>query len=124
MKVRVDCNSCRKRIHQEEHDAFLKAEYAILRDMAFSFAAYSISAALMTMVRRGRTKQYIQKLYDDMCFVFETPEVLGKEVRMSDIMKLLEEDYGIKWDKICVNVESEKEFVGATKHIEKERNKE
>ena len=123
MKARIDCSSCRKRIHQEEHDACLKAEYAIFRDMALSFAAYSISAALMTMVRRGRSRQYIQKLYEDMCFVFETPEVLGKEVMMSDIMKLLEEDYGIDWDKIHVNVESEKQFIGATKRAEKERKK-
>ena len=111
MKVKTDCSSCRRRIHEEEKEAFLKAQYAIFKDMAESFAAYAVSSVLMTMVRRKRSKQYIQKMYEDMCFIFTTPEVMGKEVRMSEIMKMLETEYGIDWSKISVNCETEREFI-------------
>ena len=67
----------------------------------------------MTMVRRGRTKEYIQKLYDEMCFIFDTPAVMGKEISMHDCMKLLEDEYGIDWDRINVSIETEKEFIKA-----------
>lgn len=121
MKVRTDCNSCRKRIHEEEKTEFLKAQYAIFTDMAECFAAYAVSSVLMTLVRRGRTKQYIQKMYEDMCFAFTTPEVMGREIRMNEIMKMLEKDYGIDWSKISVNCETEHEFISSTKAKEKER---
>ena len=115
MKVKTNCNACRERIRQECEDAFLKREYKIFSEMSDSFATYAVTAILMTMVRRGRTKEYIQKLYDEMCFIFDTPAVMGKEVRMRDCMKLLHDDYGIDWDKIHVNMESEKEFISAVK---------
>ena len=92
--------------------------------MAESFAAYAVSSVLMTMVRRKRSKQYIQKMYEDMCFIFTTPEVMGKEVRMSEIMKMLETEYGIDWSKISVNCETEREFISTTKHTERVKNNE
>lgn len=115
MKARIDCASCRKRIHEEEMEAFLQKEYSIFRDCSFSFATYAICAVLMTMVRRGRTKKYIQQLYDDMCFVFDTPEIFGKQITMSEIMNKLENDYGIDWSKIHIHMETEKQFVSSTK---------
>jgi hypothetical protein len=109
----LNCNSCRKKIHEEERDLFLKQQYAVFKDMSTSFAAYAITTVLMTMVKRGRTKEYIQKLFDDMVFIFDTPAVMGKEISMHDCMKLLENEYGIDWDRINVSIESEKEFIRA-----------
>lgn len=116
MKVRTNCSSCRDRIRKECEDAFLKHQYKIFSEMSDSFATYAVTAILMTMVRRGRSKEYIQKLYDEMCFIFDTPAVMGKEVRMRDCMKLLHDDYGIDWGKIHVNCESESEFIKGTKN--------
>lgn len=113
MKVRTNCNSCRERIRKECEDAFLKHEYSIFKDMSTSFAAYAITTVLMTMVKRGRTKEYIQKLYDDMIFVFDTPSVMGKEISMHDNMMMLQKEYGIDWGRINIQVESEKEFLNS-----------
>lgn len=116
MKVKTNCNACRDRIRKECEDAFLKREYKIFSEMSDSFATFAVTAALMTMVRRGRSKEYIQKLYDEMCFIFDTPAVMGKEVRMRDCMKLLRDEYGIDWDRIHVNIESEQEFIRGAKN--------
>lgn len=120
MKAR-NCTNCRRRIHEEEKENFLKAEYSMMQDMGKSFAVYAISAVLMTMIRRGRSKKYIQQMYDDMCFIFDTPSIMGKEVTTTTIMKMLQDEYGIDFDRVNVHLESEKEFVSTTKNLVKER---
>ena len=111
MKVRTNCTTCRNKVYKEAEEAFLKHEYSIFSDMSKSFASYAITTVLMTMVKRGRSKEYIQKLFDDMVFIFDTPAVMGKEIKMHDNMKMLEKEYGIDWDRVKVNVESENEFI-------------
>lgn len=120
MKAR-NCTDCRRRIHEEEKENFLKAEYSMMRDMGKSFAVYAISAVLMTMIRRGRSKKYIQQMYDDMVFIFDTPSIMGKEVTTTTVMKTLEDEYGIDWSRVKVHLESEKDFVRETKNLVKER---
>lgn len=115
MKVKTNCNTCRERIRKECEDTFLKHQYKIFSEMSDSFATFAVTAILMTMVRRGRSKEYIQKLYDEMCFIFDTPAVMGKEISMRECMKLLQNEYGIDWDKIHVNIENEREFLRAVK---------
>jgi hypothetical protein len=105
-------------------EAFLKKEYAIFQDCSLSFATYAICAVLMTMVRRKRTKKYIQQLYDDMCFVFDTPEIFGKQITMTDVMDRLEKDYGIDWSKIHIRMETEKHFISSTKKEVRKKNRE
>lgn len=119
MKVRTDCSSCRQRIHEEEKEEFLKKEYTIFRDCSISFATFAVSAVLMAMVRRGRTPKYIRQLYDEMCFIFDTPEVFGKQITMSAVMETLEKDYGIDWNKLNVNIETEKQFISGAKQAAK-----
>ena len=110
-----DCNSCRKEIHDEEREAFLKGQYAILKDAAYTFACYATTAALAVQVRRGRSKEYIQKLYDDMVAIFDTNTFFGKQITLTDIMHNLERDYGIDFKRINVHLESEQEFVKGVK---------
>lgn len=108
MKARInDCVSCRKKMHEE----FLKHEYKFFSDTAYSMAVYAICGVLSAMVRKGRTKHYIKQLYEDMCFLYDTPELFGKEITMTDIMHRLTQDYGIDWDKLHVHIETEKEFI-------------
>ena len=106
-----DCNSCRKQIHAEEQEAFLKQQYAILKDAAYTFAVYATTAALAVQVRRGRSKEYIQALFDDMVAVYDTETCFGKQITLTEIMKDLESDYGIDFKRINVHLESEKEFI-------------
>lgn len=110
-----DCKSCRKDIFKQAKDEFMKHEYAIFTDAAYTFACYATTAALAVQVRRGRSKEYIQKLYDDMVMMFDTSTLFGKEIKLTDIMHDLERDYGIDFKRINVHLESEKEFIKGVK---------
>lgn len=107
----TDCITCRKAIYKEAEEAYLKHEYAFFRDSARSFAVFAVCGVLTAMVRRGRTKEYIRHLYDDMCLLFSTPQMFGKEITMTDIMETLSKEYGIDWNKLEVHIEDEKHWV-------------
>ena len=107
----LNCTQCRNKIHKEEQEAFLKQQYAILKDAAYTFACYATTAALAVQVRRGRSKEYIQALFDDMVAVYDTETCFGKQITLTDIMKDLEDIYGIDFKRIKVHLESEKEFI-------------
>lgn len=111
----ANCTQCRNRIHAEEREAFLKNQYAILKDAAFTFACYATTAALAVQVRRGRSKEYIQKMFEDMVAIFDTETFFGKQITLTDIMEDLTRDYGIDFNRINVHLESEKEFVKGVK---------
>ena len=110
MKVR-DCRKCREEIAKQAKEEYLNHEFDIFEDVARSMAIYAISGILTTMSRRGRTADYIKKLYDDMCSVFETDNFFGKSVTMTDIMNALTETYGIDWEKLQPKLETREEFM-------------
>lgn len=111
----INCNACRKRIHEEEKKEFLKHEYAVLVDSAQTMASYAICGVLAAMIRQGRSAQYIKKIYDEMCIVFNTPEVFGKEITLPDVMSRMQAEYGIDWSKLNVNIESESQYIRQVK---------
>lgn len=118
MKARTNCSECRKKIYKEAETEYLKHEYRWFGDAAYSMAVYSAVACLAVMRRRNRSRAYIRKFFDEMCFVFDYPEIFGKRVSMTDLMKIFEEEYGIDFSKINVHLETEKEFI---KSVEKEK---
>ena len=107
----MNCNQCRSKIMKQAEAEFMKHEYAIFEDMAYTFAVYATTAVLATQVKRGRSKKYIQEMYNDMVAIFDMPKVFGKVITMADIMKRLEREYGIDFKRINVHLESEKEFI-------------
>lgn len=112
MKTRTtNCVACRKAIFQLAETEYLKQQYESFQNSARSMAVFATCAVLMVMARRGRTKQYIQQLYDDMCFIFDTPEMFGKQITMTDVMHSLTRDYGIDWDKLRIHLENEKAYL-------------
>lgn len=110
MKVK-DCSKCRKQIVQEAKTEFAKHEYAIFTDCAFTMAVYATVATLTAQVRRGRSKEYIQKLFDDIVMIYDTPEIFGKPIVLSDLRNTLEREYGIDFTRINVHIEDEKTFI-------------
>lgn len=111
----INCATCRKKILAEARDEYLNYEYAVFRDSSRSFAVFAVCGVLSAMIRRGRTKQYIQRLYSDMCLLFSTPDFFGKKISMIDVMHTLEKEYGIDWSKLEVHIESQKEWIHNTK---------
>lgn len=107
----IDCRHCREKIAKEAKEEYLNHEFDIFEDIARSMAVYAVSGLLTTMVRRGRTAEYITKLYDDMVNVFNTDNFFGKSVTMTDIMNALTKEYGIDWDRIQPKLETREEFL-------------
>lgn len=111
MKAKTNCAECRKKIYREAETEYLKHEYKRFSDAAYSMAVYSTVAGLAVMRRRNRSRAYIRKFFDEMCFVFDYPEIFGKRVSMTDLMKIFADEYGIDFSKITVHLETEKEFI-------------
>ena len=101
----------RQRIKNEVKEEYLKHEYAIYKDLGYSFACYAITAVLTTMARRGKTPEYIRSIYDDMCFTFSQSDCFGKEIDLTTMMHTFERKYGIDWKKLEVKIETENEFL-------------
>ena len=114
MKVK-DCSKCRKDILKAARDEYIKSQYAILQDCAFTFAIYATVGTLTAMVRRGRSKEYIQKLYDDIVMIYDTPQMFGKDISVGELMRSLEREYDIDFNRINVHLETEKEFMKSLK---------
>jgi hypothetical protein len=111
-----DCNSCRRQIHKEEQEAYLKKQYAWLNDGMYTMACLATTAAIAVQMQRGRSKEYIQKLFSDMVMIYTTSSVMGKPIDMVKTMQMLEKEYGIDFNRIHVNFsETEKEFIKGCK---------
>lgn len=110
MKVR-DCRKCREEIAKQAKEEYLNHEFDIFEDVARSMAIYAVSGLLTTMIRRGRTADYVKKLYDDMCNVFDTDCFFGRSVTMNEIMHALTKDYGIDWERLQPKLETREEFL-------------
>lgn len=79
-------------------------------------AVMSAAVALSVLVQRDRSKAYIQKFYDDMVMIYGTAEVLGKPLILTDVIKQLEQDYGVDFSRLHVNFnETQKEFIKGAK---------
>lgn len=119
MKTR-NCTECRKRIHAEEQEAYLKMQYHGIKDAVDTIACLTTAAVLAVQVQRGRSKLYIQELFKDICMMYETPAVLGKPIELTAVMKQLEEEYSINFKRISVNfTETEKEYIKGCKEVAK-----
>lgn len=112
----LNCTQCRKQIHKEEQEAYLKKQYAYMHDGINTMAVMSAAVAISVMVKRGRTKKYIQEFYDDMVMLYSISEILGKPLNLKDVVKQLEKDYDIDFSRLKVNfTETEKEFIKGVK---------
>jgi hypothetical protein len=100
------------------HEQYLKNEYAGIKDAVYTIACLTTACTLSVQVQRGRSKAYIQKLFDDIRMMYETPTALGKPIVLTEVMKQLEDEYDIDFKKIHVNFgETEKEYVKGCKKI-------
>lgn len=111
----INCKQCREKIAKEAEEAYLKRQYAYLNDSAVSFAIFTTVAAIAVMHRRGRSKKYIQEFFNDLCFIYDYPELNGKRIDMISLMKQFEKDYDIDFSKIKVHLETEKDYIKSAK---------
>ena len=110
MKTKT-CAQCKKEIRDEIKKEYRKDEYQWMIDLMQSAIEHTTVCAIAVMERRGRSKDYIQKFFNELCFVYDMPSIFGKEIRAEDVKRRYEKEYNIDFDKIKVHFESEKEFV-------------
>lgn len=111
----INCDKCRKRMLETAKEAYLKQQYDIYKDTVYSAVVFSTAALLGTLYRRGRSKKYIQQMFKDICFMYQFPKVAGKSLTLTNLIQTLEEECGINFDEIKVNIETEKEFITSAK---------
>lgn len=98
MKARVqNCEACRKQIHAEEQENYLKKQYAWLNDGMYTMACLATTAAIAVQMQRGRSKDYVRKFFEDLVMIYTTSSVMGKPIDMVETMKMLEEVECSKW---------------------------
>lgn len=116
MKAKIkDCSRCRQDIIKAVKKEFVESQYRFYQDFCDSFAMYSTCAVLTAMARRGKTKDYIRKIFDDMVMVFSTSDVFGNEITMNDMIKSLEAEYDIDFGRIKCHIETKHEFMKGSK---------
>lgn len=82
----------------------------IYHEQADNFAKSVIAAVLLTMHRRGRTKKYIQDLFDDILDVLNQPQVFGKSMTDIEVIKFITEEYGIDFERVHLRLETTAEI--------------
>lgn len=102
MKV-MNCRKCREN--------FAKSQYNFFKDNAYTMCCFSTAAVLAVMMKRGRSKEYIQKLYEDIKLMYDLPQIDGKQIKMTEVMHQLETEYNIDFGEIEISIESRKEFM-------------
>ena len=111
----INCAKCREKIAKEAEEQYLKLQYAYFEDAALSLATFTTVAAIAVMYRRGRSKEYIRQFFNDLCFIYDYPEINGKRIDMTELMRQFEKEYNIDFSKIKVHLESEKDFIKSAK---------
>lgn len=113
MKVKT-CSQCKKEIEKKLRDECLRNEYQYMTDTIESAVQHSMVGVVAALEKKGLSKQYIKKFFEDMCLIFDMP-TFGKKVLAKDLKKRYEKEYGISFDSIKVHFESEEEFVKENK---------
>lgn len=122
MRAITNCNTCRKKIADEVYKQYMKEGYDFMEAGIESSVDLAIAAVLAVMVKRNRSPKYIKQLFDDICDVLKISYVFGKAIRMEDIMKQYEKEYGIDWDKVEVHMEDFKRMLTRARLEAKEDN--
>lgn len=98
----MNCKRCR--------EEFVNKQYNFFTESAHTMCCFSTAAVLAVMMKRGRSKEYIKKLYEDIKLMYDLPQIDGKQITMTEVMHQLETEYDIDFNEIKLNLETRKEF--------------
>ena len=115
MKARIDCTKCRKAIIAGVREEFLKDQYEVFSTISDTFGKCCTAVMLMAMIRKGRSKKYIQDLFNDIVMIYDSPGLFGKDIRSDDIIKRLEQEYELDFSRIHIHIETESQFMKENK---------
>lgn len=111
----ISCEKCRKQREETLH----KLEFQMFHNTLDTAVVGVVAVVIAVMDRRGRSPEYIRKFYEDIKLILDLPTFGGERLSMFDLIETLEEKYGINFDDVAINHESEKEFLKDIKEYEK-----
>ena len=115
MKALTNCDKCRKKIFKVYQQEFLKEQYAAFENVKDTIAEGCTAVMLMAMIRKGRSKKYIQDLFNDIVMIYDSPGLFGKDIRSDEIIERLEQEYELDFSRIHIHIESESQFMKENK---------
>lgn len=105
MKAKInDCRKCREQMR-------LESFYEGAAESIDSATACVLAMCIWVLEHEGKSEEEIRRFYDDLRFIMETSEVLGKKIKAEDAMKTYTEKYGFDFDNIDVPFESKAQFI-------------
>lgn len=111
----ISCDKCRKQREETLH----KLEFQMFHNTLDTAVTGVVAVILAVMERRGRTPEYIKKLYDDIKLILDLPTFGGERLSMFDLIESLEKKYDIDFDEIAINHESEKNSLRTLRNMKK-----
>lgn len=87
-----------------------ETQYKLFCLIADDVARSIVGACLYAMHRRGRTKRYIQQLYEDIKLVLEYPKCFGVELTDTAVKEVLKNEYDIDLSEVITKKESFRDF--------------
>lgn len=110
MRARIqNCDQCKKAIAKEQEKACLACQFEMFEATADDIGKAMTGAMIAVFHKRGRTKRYIQQFFNDLIFVLECPEILGKELQAEEMKAEFTKLYGIDFERVKVKVETKEE---------------
>lgn len=110
MRARIqNCDQCKKAIAKEQEKACLACQFEMFKATADDIGKAMAGAMIAVLHKRKRTKRYIQQFFDDLIFVLECPEILGKELHAEKMKAEFTKLYGIDFERVKVKVETKEE---------------
>lgn len=124
MKVKINCTECRKKMTQISEENFLRHEYEIFENCVNTATDWTVAIALTVLKRKGFNEDDIKSFFDEFCMIANLPEVFGKRLTTTEVVKSLENEYGISFSDIVIHHENVNDFIKRYKKEQKELNKE
>lgn len=104
----INCNKCRKQIEKEMAAEMLKVQYDMYTDVTDNVARMVAALFVGVMHRRGLSKRYIQKYYDEFIMLLTAPAVMGKDIDANEVMNIASEYIDLR--KVKCRIESREEY--------------
>lgn len=120
MKARTDCVKCRKQMTQLSEENFLRHEYTIFENCVSTASDWAAALALSALKREGFDKEAIKRFFEDFCMLANLPEIFGKRITTTEVVKSLEKEFDISFDDIVVHHENVESFIKRYKQEQKE----
>lgn len=87
-----------------------ETQYKLFCLIADDVARSVVGACLYAMWVRGRSKRYVQKLYEDIKLVLDYPKCFGVELTDTAVKELLKKEYDIDLSEVTTKKESFRDF--------------